>query len=257
MNVEEKILYNKEVVNIEWSSSKGDFVKVKCADGSVYEGDHVIVTASLGVLKENYEYLFNPNLPAVKINAIEGLSFGTVDKIYLEFDKPFWSEDWSGFSMLWTMKDSLEIRATENKWLEDVFGFYKVDYQPNMLCGWIGGPSARRMEVLDDKTVLDGCMMLFEKFLGKKMTWTRPIKIHTTKWYSNKNFRGSYSFRSVKTDLLKTSANDLAQPLYSSVGKPQVLFAGEATHDHYYSTVHGAIESGWREAKRLLDYHSK
>ncbi|CAO1424857.1 unnamed protein product [Diamesa serratosioi] len=257
LKVEEKILYNKEVVNIEWSSPKGDFVKVKCADGSLYEGDHVIVTASLGVLKESYEYLFNPNLPAVKINAIEGLSFGTVDKIYLEFEKPFWSKDWSGFSMLWTMNDSLAIRGTDNKWLEDVFGFYKVDYQPNMLCGWIGGPSARRMELLDDNTVLNGCMMLFEKFLDKKMNWTTPIKIHTTKWYSNKNFRGSYSFRSVKTDLLKTSANDLAQPLYSSVGKPRVLFAGEATSDHYYSTVHGAIESGWREAKRLVDYHSK
>lgn len=31
------------------------------------------------------------------------------------------------------------------------------------------------------------------------------------------------------------------------------MFAGEATHDHYYSTVHGAIESGWREADRILN----
>lgn len=33
-----------------------------------------------------------------------------------------------------------------------------------------------------------------------------------------------------------------------------ILFAGEATHDHYYSTVHGAVESGFREADRLLKY---
>lgn len=32
----------------------------------------------------------------------------------------------------------------------------------------------------------------------------------------------------------------------------RVLFAGEATHAHYYSTTHGAWLSGLREAKRIL-----
>ena len=38
----------------------------------------------------------------------------------------------------------------------------------------------------------------------------------------------------------------LAEP----VGR--VLFAGEATHDTHFSTVHGAIETGRREAERIL-----
>lgn len=78
-----------------------------------------------------------------------------------------------------------------------------------------------------------------------------------SQWYSNPNFRGSYTFRSVTTDLLNTSPDDLAKPLTNSLGNPVVCFAGEATHTHYYSTVHGAIESGWREAQRLIDLKKK
>lgn len=76
-------------------------------------------------------------------------------------------------------------------------------------------------------------------------------------WYKNQNFRGSYSYRSINTDLLNTTADHLAYPLTNPVGVPVLQFAGEATHEHYYSTVHGAVESGWREAKRITDFYKK
>lgn len=136
-----------------------------------------------------------------------------------------------------------------------MFGFYRVDHQPNIICGWVSGSAARAMEKLDDATVLNACLFLFEKFLGNRVPWTKPLNILRTSWYSNENFRGSYSFRSITTDLLRTSAKDLAHPLHDSLGKPSLLFAGEATSEHYYSTVHGAVEAGWREAKRLTDFY--
>lgn len=95
-------------------------------------------------------------------------------------------------------------------------------------------------------------MYLLRTFL-KRWTIPDPVSFKRTQWFSNPNFRGSYTFRSTATDLLNTSPKDLALPLTNSLGVPVVCFAGEATHEHYYSTVHGAVESGWREAKRIYD----
>ena len=32
----------------------------------------------------------------------------------------------------------------------------------------------------------------------------------------------------------------------------RLLFGGEATHSRYFGTVHGAIEAGEREARRII-----
>jgi Flavin containing amine oxidoreductase len=32
------------------------------------------------------------------------------------------------------------------------------------------------------------------------------------------------------------------------------MFAGEATHDHYYSTLHAAYATGVREANRIVQW---
>lgn len=256
INLEKCTIFNKSVTNINWNSDPDNIVSVQCSDHSVYDADHVICTVSLGVLKERYETLFTPQLPALKKNAIQGLTIGTVDKMFLEFEKPFWSKDWQGLSLLWNKDDLDKIRASKNSWMEDVFGFYIVDYQPNALCGWISGKNARRMERCSDEEVVKVCTFLLRKFL-KNDAIPEPVKLKRTQWYSNPNFRGSYSFRSMTTDLLNTSAQHLALPLTNACGIPVVQFAGEATHNHYYSTVHGAIETGWREADRLVTLYER
>ena len=243
-------------------------------DGSVFDADHVICTVSLGVLKERYLGLFNPPLPQNKVDAIEGLSIGVVDKIYLEFDKPFWEEGWGGFSLLWKSEELKSIREdTQFSWLEDVFGFYTVDFQPNILCGWISGAKARQMEQLPVDDVKRGAMFLLRTFLksydipepkaverleqaysnGMIILFYPQIVFFRSTWYSNPHFRGSYTFYSLKSDSLNVTTTQLSQPINDAVGLPVLQFAGEATNQHYYSTVHGAVESGWREAKRLID----
>lgn len=60
--------------------------------------------------------MFTPELPAAKKNAIAGLAFGVVDKIYLEFKEPFWPKELQGISLLWTKEDSDAIRGTDKAW---------------------------------------------------------------------------------------------------------------------------------------------
>lgn len=136
--------------------------------------------------------------------------------------------------------------------ITDVIGFYRVSYQPRVLIGWIIGPSARAVELLSENDLQKGVAKIFEKFLKPHMTTKPPIKIFTSKWYSNLFTRGSYSSRSAESDKWNALAATLSNPLMKS-GKPVVLFGGEATHKAYYSTVHGAVESGYREATRLIN----
>lgn len=259
------IKYKKEVIRIKWKNLPGDKVTVECSDGSSYTADHVIVTVSLGVLKEKAQSMFYPALPPQKLNAIKGLAIGCVNKIYLKFPYRWWPEPYSGFSFLWTDEDKQTFKPSGNTgggvggkhWLQDVFGFYSVDNQPLVLCGWIVGPPARYMEYLSDEQVIQGCFELLQKFAGKcfNVTIPRPERMVRSCWSSNRHFRGSYSFRSMASERLGAFASHLAKPLTNDNKKPVLLFAGEATHEHFYSTVHGAVESGWREADRIFTYY--
>lgn len=77
----------------------------------------------------------------------------------------------------------------------------------------------------------------------------------SSRWYTNKHFRGSYSFHGIEADKRKVYSKQLAEPVYNVKNSPVILFAGEATHSKYYSTVHGAIESGFRESDRLISLY--
>lgn len=59
----------------------------------------------------------------------------------------------------------------------------------------------------------------------------------------------------MKSIALSATTSKLAEPIKNRNGVPILQFGGEATSLHYFSTVHGAIESGWREAKRLIDLY--
>lgn len=248
-----RVFLQKEVTGIKWDPSGLNQIVISTSEGIEIKADHVICTVSLAVLKDNFKQCFEPTLPKNKLRAIKGLGIGTVNKAFIHFEEKWWDEDWCGFCVLWREEDLIEIRQSEFFWLEDVFGFYVVKYQPNVLSSWVTGTSAKYVETLPKSKQMEGFLYLLTRFLKRSIP--KPIDFVVTSWYTNKFVKGSYSHRSMETEQLKTGAWDLAEPILSPAGRPLVQFAGEATHNHYYSTVHGAVETGWREADRLNQYY--
>ncbi|OXU25458.1 hypothetical protein TSAR_012048 [Trichomalopsis sarcophagae] len=254
--VYEKILFNKEVLHIDYSSGKE--IKVVTTDGSIYKASNLIFTASLGVLKEQYSRLFTPSLPPLKIRAIKGFNIGVANKIFLEFPYRWWPQHSGGLCFMWSQAEKKKFKETHTKdqhWLCDVFKFFTVDNQPSLLNGWVVGPNAKYIEGLSDEKVLNDLYFLLQKFLSHIYDIPKPKAIIRSKWYSDKHTRGSYSNQTLETEKLNVRTKDLYDPIKGSTEKPLILFAGEATHEHYYSTVHGAIETGFREADRIIDYY--
>ncbi len=63
--VESKVIFDKKVTEIDYSSvvTEGGAVWVRCGDGSQFSADFVVVSASLGHLKERHGTMFKPALP--------------------------------------------------------------------------------------------------------------------------------------------------------------------------------------------------
>lgn len=172
---------NKEVKKISYNltdSSTG--IRIECDDSTTYNALHLICTVSLGVLKERHLSLFDPCLSQKKVDSIECLSYGVVDKIFLEFDRPFWPADWTGCLIYWSLEQLKLIREKEEtRWLESVVGFYPIDNQPNMIFGWISGANARKMEDLSAEKISECSIMLLKMLLKDFNVPDKPKKCRT------------------------------------------------------------------------------
>ena len=239
----DKVAFSKTVIRVE---TKEEMIRVRCDDGSEVTADVCIVTLPLGVLKHSHQSLFTPALPTWKQEAINNMGFGTITKIFLCFDvdittvapdlKP------AGFNFL---RDNPGDDDDEG-WVGGVFGMYPDYSDPRLLVAWLSGPEAATVETLEDDEVMRGTIGLINSFIRPVIpTFPDPVSCHVTHWFTSGLSRGSYSY------LTPTTPELLSRP----VGR--LLFAGEATHPHYFSTVHGAVESGWREAERAKNISNK
>ncbi|CAG7816366.1 unnamed protein product [Allacma fusca] len=235
---------NSKVTEINYSQKP---IVTRTEDGTIYEADAVIVAVSLGVLKSVHGTLFQPELPAGKVQTIENLGFGTVNKIHCKFEATWWDAEWLGLNLLWMDEDREEFP----KWATSILGFYTFKSCPRTLTAWITGEQAREMEKVDIEEVSEMVHKILRRFMNKDNI-PKPT-VSMTKWFNDPLFRGCYSFRSVQSEENDVWAKDLAEPI-PVPSQGLLCFAGEATHSCYYATVHGAYDTGVREANRLTQF---
>ena len=99
------------------------------------------------------------------------------------------------------------------------------------------GEAARFMETLSDLEIEQDICNYLQDVIRKYKTdpnWKIPKlrKIIVTRWNSNPNFCGVYSYRNQDSDAKGIVNKDLSLPVYVQ-GCPRLLFAGEATGDFF------------------------
>ncbi|XP_054257125.1 spermine oxidase-like [Macrosteles quadrilineatus] len=249
----EKVLFGKEVQGVDYGQGEGEVV-LRCSDGSSYTADHVVITVSLGVLKKHME-MFNPPLPRSKTNAIQTLGIGCVGKVFLLFPTRWWPEDINVIVPMFSKKqlEDFKKNSTHGYWTAYTSGFWPVMQHERMLCAWFSGEACRIMEKLTEEEVIQGLLELLNALVGKQHQIPRPEGILRTNWASYPYTLGSYSFPTPDSDRLNVTRSHLSEPVLHH-DKPVLMFAGEATHPHYWGTVHGGLATGVREANNLLKY---
>jgi monoamine oxidase len=195
------------------------------------KADYVIVTVPLGVLKAN-TIRFNPSIPAKKTNAIKNIEMNCVNKFILTWDSSFWDTEQY---IVYTP----EIRDKFNYFLN----VKKIHPNVNALITFAYSDYGRHTESMTDKAIIEEIMIHLRAIYGQNIP--NPTNMKRTKWHTNINSYGSYSYTAIGTqmenyDTIAENIND------------KVFFAGEHTHSDYFSTVHGAYLSGLREADKII-----
>ena len=206
-----------------------------------------------GCLKNSARSLFHPPLPETKLNSIQRLQFGKVNKIFLQFEKPFWKVGSGSIKLAWPVSEAYTTNMA-NQWYRKIFSFDEVMNNPTVLVAWISGDEAEYMETLKDDDVIETCAQIIRQFLGNPSI-PRPTKMVRSSWCTNPFTRGSYTYIGMGSD--ESDITNLAQPVCSDDNIPRLLFAGEATSLTAYSTMHGARSTGLQQAKKILSLYAQ
>lgn len=226
------IFYGKIVNGIKYGNDSVEVI----VGGQTFQADMVLCTVPLGVLKKK-TIIFEPELPARKLAAIERLGFGLLNKVAMVFPYVFWGEDLDTFGHL---NEHSHQRG-------EFFLFYSYHTVSGgaALIALVAGEAAQAFEFTNPSILLHRVLTILRGIYSPKgVIVPDPIQTICTRWGSDPFSYGSYSHVSVHS-----SGNDY-DILAESVGN-RLFFAGEATSRQYPATMHGAFLSGLREASRI------
>jgi monoamine oxidase len=218
------VVVNCPVSKVNYS---GKGVKIETPIGSI-NAKYVILTVSTSVLAAEH-IKFTPQLPKWKLEAINLLPTGVLNKIGLEFD-PGWQEAHQG--------ESVNYLVGESDFCTINFGFYDT----NLAVGFVAGRFAEQLEKEGVGAATNFCIEGMKAVFGNNVT-KYIQKTTETAWKGNLHTLGSYSYA-------LPGAKDARLKLSATLGN-RLFFAGEATMLNAQATVHGAYLSGIRAAEEI------
>jgi monoamine oxidase len=187
----------------------------------------VIVTVPTNIIAEE-AIRFHPALPE-KLAAARGLPLGVDDKVMLALDEP----------------ERLPIDGNlRGATLRTASGsFHLRPFGQPCIEGFFGGAFARELEDRGEGALAAESIDQIASLLGSD--YRRKLKpLAESRWARDPFARGAYSHA------LPGHAGDRA--VLAAPVDGRLFFAGEATSPEFFSTAHGARDSGQRAAKEVI-----
>ncbi|KAJ4795755.1 Polyamine oxidase [Rhynchospora pubera] len=225
-----RLMLNKVVREIRYSA-RG--VTVATEDGSVYNADYVMVSASIGVLQTKL-IKFTPDLPKWKILAMYEFDMAVYTKIFVKFPTKFWPEG-NGTQFF--------LYANERRGYYGIWQSFEREYPgSNVLLVTVTDEESRRIEQQSDEDTKAEIMQVLKEMFGKSIPDATDILV--PRWWSNRFFKGTFSNWPIGVN--RYEFDQIRAP----VGR--VYFTGEHTSEHYNGYVHGAYLAGIDSANMLI-----
>jgi len=201
-------------------------IRIETSRGTL-EADKVIVTVSTNLIADE-AIRFHPALPA-KVDAARGLPLGLADKITLALTEPE------------TMPSEGNLRGAT---MRTEMGTYHIrPFGQPCIEGFFGGRYAQSLEDAGEGAISAAGIDEIVGFLGND--FRRRLKpLAESRWAHDKFARGSYSHA------LPGRAGDRA--VLAAPVDGRLFFAGEATSPEFFTTAHGARDSGERAAGEAI-----
>ena len=224
------IKLNSPVSKINYLSDKIEVF----ANDKAYIADVVVISVSLGVLQKNL-IEFIPDLPVQKKEAINNISWGSVNKVIFKFPYNFWGDVENFFI-------EREDRHAFTTWFSS-----EVMVNEPVVYSFFSGEFSRNMEKETDDYIVEEAMKSLKVAYGKDVP--EPEAHLISRWGMEPYILGSYSAPGHNQDDLKLRT-ELAIPVQN-----KIFFAGEATSVLEYAFTHGALNTGLREAKKIKELY--
>lgn len=201
----------------------------------------VVVTVPIGVLKapskSKTAIELNP-LPPKLESALSGLHMGHALRLNLRFRSRFWEK---------SQKEPIGFLHAGPEWNFPTW-WTQMPLRTPILIAWQGGPKVERLSKLTESERVQTALktLSFVLDIDLKIIQQELVTWYMHDWTNDPFSLGAYSYVGLNGD---QKALPLAQPFGKSL-----FFAGEATHTAAErGTVDGAIETGLRAAKQVLE----